>query len=283
MTTEKKLTNDILATIVLYNTSLEQSQTFQSLSKSLLYSSDHLEILVYDNSRDKMYTGKKYNSWHIHYYHDPANSGVSKAFNHGGALAKTLGKKWLLLLDQDTLFPREAINIYANALKENMPGLLAPYLFFKRKLISPFSIKSGKGRIINYIHPGKYSLDQIMPVNSGLLINVEDFWSCGGYNESFPLDYSDFAFIERYRKICPDFKVINLECEHQFSGLDHAGDKQSALKRFEHFCNSTLRYKREVSPYLKSSKLIIRRALRLSIAYKSISFLKIAIMTISKK
>ncbi|GAA0892416.1 hypothetical protein GCM10009122_20950 [Fulvivirga kasyanovii] len=283
MPKEKKLCNSILATIVLYNTSLEQSQTFRSLSKSLLYSSDRLEVLVYDNSPNRMYTGKKHSSWHIHYFHDPANSGVSKAFNHGGALAKALGKKWLLLLDQDTLFPSEAINIYGNEIKENIAGLLAPYLFFKRKLISPFSLKSGEGRIINHIQPGSYSLDQVMPVNSGLLINVEDFWSCGGYNESFPLDYSDFAFIERFRKIHPDFKIIELTCEHQFSGLEQFGNKQATLQRFKHFCNSTLKYKREVNPLLNSNKLIIRRAVRLGMIYKSISFLRAALLALNNK
>lgn len=283
MAREKKLTDSILATIVLYNTSLEQSQTFRSLSKSLSYSSDHLEVLIYDNSPNRMYTGKKHSSWHIHYFHDPANSGVSKAFNHGGALAKALGKKWLLLLDQDTHFPIEAINIYDNEIKENMSGLLAPYLFFKNKLVSPFCINSGEGRIINHLHPGSYSLDQFMPVNSGLLIKVEDFRSCGGYNESFPLDYSDFAFIERFRTIRPDFKVINLTCEHQFSGLEHLGNKQTTLKRFNHFCNATLKYKREINPLLNCNKLIIRRAVRLSIIYKSMSFLKAALLVLNKK
>ncbi|MBL6449790.1 glycosyltransferase [Fulvivirga sp. 29W222] len=275
--------DDILATIVLYNTSLEESLTFRSLSESLLRSSDRLEVLVYDNSPFKMHMGNKYSSWHIHYYHDPTNSGVSKAFNHGGSLAKTLSKKWLLLLDQDTFFPKEAINAYAHCIKHSMSTLFAPRLLSKKKLISPFKIKFGEGETVSVIHTGKYPLNQFMPINSGLLVNVEDFWSCGGYNESFPLDYSDFAFIERFRKIRPDFEIIDMTCAHQFSGHDNSGNKQSTLKRFQHFCNATLRYKMEVNHQLNCKKLIMRRAARLSIAYKSMAFIKTAILAIKNK
>lgn len=282
MTEEKYNTNNILATIVLYNTSLEQSSSFQSLSEALSGFPDRLDVLVYDNSPTQMYTGELYSSWSIHYYHDPANSGVSKAFNKAGEFAKALGKKWMLLLDQDTSFPKDTIQTYLRIAKENNSGLFAPILLSRQKVISPFKVNAGEGRILTQISPGRYRLDQIMPVNSGMMVNTDDFRSSGGYNENFPLDYSDFAFIERFKKIRPYFEVINLTCEHQFSGLDHSGGKSAALKRFKHFCGSTLKYKNEIYPHLNCNKLIIKRALRLTMAFGSLTFLKTGILTIIK-
>ena len=49
--------------------------------------------------------GAELDGFRIHYISDPTNPGVSKAYNVGFELARQLNKKWLLLLDQDTVFP----------------------------------------------------------------------------------------------------------------------------------------------------------------------------------
>lgn len=275
----KNIIEDMLATIVLYNTSPEQSITFQTLSKALAHAPNPLEVLIYDNSPTKMYTGEIYDPWNIHYHHEPDNRGISGAFNWALALAKKLDKKWLLLLDQDTAFPTNTFKIYAKAIENGKMNLFAPRLVSRGKIISPFKAHNGEGKMLPKVDPRKYQFNKIMPVNSGLIVNVESFETCGGYNEAFPLDYSDFAFIERYKKINPEFEVIDLTCEHQFSGIIPS-EKGSSIIRFAHFCDATKKYKLEIDPRLNVSKVILKRALRLSVMFRSTTFLKTAFTTL---
>ncbi|ELR71223.1 glycosyl transferase, group 2 family protein [Fulvivirga imtechensis AK7] len=276
MNTKIQTTESVLATIVLYNTSLEHSETFQSLSKALKSTENRVEILVYDNSPSMMYAGEIYDSWNIHYIHDEMNSGISRAYNAACNLAKKLGKKWLFLLDQDSTFPENTFHTYGEAMERGHTSLLAPQLFSQKKLISPFGPQPGKGKILKNIDPGIYSLHKVMPVNSGIMVRVEHFEACGGYNECFPLDYSDFAFIDRYKQTHTCFEVLPLVCEHQFSGLN-AGSKASAHDRFNAFCRTTHLYRKNVDPATDAIKIILSRALRLTLHFRSPDFLKIAL------
>ena len=65
-----------------------------------------MDIVVYDNSPEyntSFIDNEKDNIYFaIHYIADYSNSGVSKAYNITARLGRTLNKKYLLLLDQDT-------------------------------------------------------------------------------------------------------------------------------------------------------------------------------------
>lgn len=278
---DKNIATHTLATIVLYHTSLEQSITFQTLNEALEGASEPLDVLVYDNSPSKMYTGAVYPSWNIHYYHDPANSGLSRAFNEASELARKLNKRWLLLLDQDTSFPRNTFQAYADSIAGKTSGMFAPVLTAHGKIVSPFKARAGEGSMLHHINPEKHSFDQLMPVNSGLLVSITDFVASGGYNESFPLDYSDFAFMERYKKIHADFEVIDVTCQHGFSGIQK-GDRQMTLDRFTHFCQATRRYRSQVDARVNVAKIILKRALKLTFVFRSGAFLKVAVSVLLK-
>lgn len=282
MTEKNNLFKNVLATIVLYNTSLEHSVTFQSLSKALECSSGKLDVFVYDNSPIQMYAGQTYDAWNIHYKHDPMNSGISKAYNLALRQAKKLGKQWLLLLDQDTFFPINSLEIYASAIDRDPGiGLFAPRLTSHSRIISPFRYRSGKGEILESAETGTYSLKKFMPVNSGILINAQDFESCGGYDECFPLDYSDLAFMKRLYEVNPEFLVLPLTCEHEFSGFVNS-EKHPTLKRFRLFCESTIRYKQIIEPDMSASIILFRRALKLTVQFNSFQFLKTAFQYLYK-
>lgn len=279
MGTKSYTTERVLATIVLYNTSLEHSETFQSLSKALSNIKGRMDILIYDNSPSMMYAGKIHEGWNIHYIHDALNSGISKAYNTACSLAKKLDKKWLLLLDQDTIFPDDALQIYEKAVGRKGANLLVPRLISNGILVSPFKPRSGKGEILKNIDPGVYRLDAVMPVNSGLMVRVEDFEACGGYNESFPLDYSDFAFITRYMQVRSHLEVLPLVCEHEFSAFN-SDQKASSLNRFRSFCRATLLYGKIVDPGTDVIKIIFSRALKLSLRFRSPVFLRAALQNL---
>lgn len=267
----------ILAVLVLYNSKLEESVAFVSLTESLNQLGSSMDILVYDNSPAPMYsTDKKHPEWNVYYVHDPDNSGISKAYNHGLSIAKENNKKWLLLLDQDTSFPLNALSIYSEAIKLTRNAtLFAPKLISRGRIISPFKTGLGKGKILESVAVGEQSFDDIMPINSGILISKDLMIDSGGYNEDFPLDFSDFAFIHRLKKILPKFQIIDLECNHQFSGFDMS-DKKTSLARFKNFCNAVMLYKSSIEPDMNAFIILFTRTLKLTLAFKTLSFLKVS-------
>jgi hypothetical protein len=85
---------DFIAVLVLYQTSLQQSATFISITKGLKNSGQHLNLVVYDNTPG--YNAGLTNGdllmeeigVTITYKADAANGGVSKAYNFGAAEEK---------------------------------------------------------------------------------------------------------------------------------------------------------------------------------------------------
>jgi GT2 family glycosyltransferase len=75
------------------------------------------------------------------------NPGVSRAYLEGARVAAERGKRWLLLLDQDTCFPSEAITVYADALRRYPTEVLfAPVLRAGARIVSPCAYRFPRGR-----------------------------------------------------------------------------------------------------------------------------------------
>ena len=68
-----------------------------------------------------------------------------------------------------------------------------------------------------------------------MLINLEAFRLVGGYNEKVKLDFSDFQFIERFKKRFDSFYVINVIAKHAFSDTEINTSKLN--KRFISYCD----------------------------------------------
>src|SRR6516225_5991559 len=104
ITDHEEVLDDVLSVIVLYKCDLKNSVSFNSILKAAEESKGALRLLLYNNSPEinidtSTYGQKKIN---VSLINDDANSGVSKAYNLAHSMAKQGGKKWLLLLDQDT-------------------------------------------------------------------------------------------------------------------------------------------------------------------------------------
>jgi len=87
--------NQVIAVIVLYNTLGDDSITFKSLAKCLASTNLTLDILVYDNRASPSGANGNVNisELNIHYYHDPSNSGLSKAYNLASRVGFELKKE----------------------------------------------------------------------------------------------------------------------------------------------------------------------------------------------
>lgn len=275
--------DDTLAILVLYKIPLNSSDAFISLTASLKANDASLDLFVYDNSPTTHLSPPINQSWRITNVHDPANPGVSKAYNEGFKNAKQSGKKWLLLLDQDTIFPNNAIERYHAALVTHPnQSCFVPQLVDRIGIISPFKFRLGNGFRINSVSKGIHSISKLQFINSGMMIRLNGFEKAKGFNEKLKLDFSDLAFISRLKRNLSKFVVVDLTVNHSLSGSIKK-NLQEDLERFMLYSNSAIEFKQSEMRGLSLPLCIIPHALRLCVHHGTLIFLKEAVRTLAKK
>ena len=267
-----QFSKSLLIIIVVYQRTLEDCESFRSIV-GLQPDDFPLEVFVYDNSPQNQNVIHHKNI-NIKYVHDPQNSGVSKAYNEGAKYAAENRKEWVLLLDQDTNLPKCILEKYRSAINGNpYIDLFVPILKLKGGTIfSPSLYKFKRGFFLKNIEVGKHSLNRYAPVNSGMMVRTSAFLDVGGYNEEVQLDFSDFQFIERFRKKHPDFVVIDAECGHDFSNDEGTFESQSM--RFQLYCKGARNVENKSHwDWHQYNLVVFIRALRLTLRYRNTEFL----------
>lgn len=216
----------IFPIIVTYNTSYKDCNTY----KSLLCHYDNMPMLIYDNSPTPI--NSEFKTEYVHYKNDPNNGGVSKAYNYGAKIAKEIvNADFVLLLDQDTTFEPNYINILNDAIdKYKSVNLFVPIIRYNDgRIFSPVGFSFWKIKLME-LSPGLHSLKNTLPVNSGSCIRIDNMMSVGGYNENIPLDFSDFDFFHRLSKTSDTFYVVDSTAKQSFSN-----DETDTEKLYERF------------------------------------------------
>ena len=270
---------DTLVVIVLYKMALEDSPTFVTLGKALESNDSRLDLFVYDNSPTCKESNKN-NLWHIEYRHNPDNAGVSRSYNEAKDWALKIGKRWLLLVDQDTEFPSNALSSYYQSLQEEPDQeCFVPRLIDHRGLLSPFRFHLGNGFRIGSISAGIHPLKKLQFINSGMLIHMETFVKAGGFNEKLKLDFSDLSFIERLRRIISHFVVVDFTAHHSLSGAVNSHVLQM-LGRFKSYCQAAKEFNNSELKNLSLSFYLFPRALKLCMTYRTWVFMLVAWQTL---
>lgn len=212
----------IFPVIVLYKSQLAEAVAY----RTLLANNDFQKIMVYDNSPSDFIQQSFENPSRIEYVRDVNNGGLSKAYNTAAKFASQNGFTHLLILDQDTEFPETAIDVYKYCLEQNI--LCAPILITKNH--SPFSPSQREGLRTKALSlsPGVYSLKKYMPVNSGMMIPIDLFKACGGYDDNVRLDFADYVFLSRYKLVDSKFRLMNLIAVQDFS------NDEADIKKLQH-------------------------------------------------
>ena len=266
----------LIAIVVIYNMELAHSKTFQSLNKALKKKNQILDLMVYDNSPNKQFHTEEFQleSFHVFYVSDINNPGVSKAYNTGFKRAESMGKKWMLLLDQDTDFPENVFDKYQEAMQQSPKvKLFAPTLRTQHLIFSPSKYFLKRGFHLKVIKPGIYDLNSIVPVNSGIMIDRIVFGEVGGYKEDVKLDFSDFQFLQRFKKHYRNFAVIDLVCQHGFSNIDLV-DIENMEKRYAYYCEGARNSIESPSDRFIFPMISLMRGLKLTLRFKSTTFIK---------
>ena len=106
-----------------------------------------------------------------------------------------------------------------------------------------------------------------------MLVNLKAFHEVGGYNEKVKLDFSDFQFIERFRKVYKTFYVVDIICEQDFS--DDEISLPTQAKRFRYYCEGARNIEKEGAwDWIQYNSFVLLRAMRLTIRYGNVSFLR---------
>jgi hypothetical protein len=259
--------NDLMVIVVLYKKKISD---LSMIIQSNLMSGQNIDIFVYDNSVKPQQMPEK-EGFHFHYVHDKSNAGVSKAYNEGIKKAKELNKKYVLLLDQDTNIVAADLEKYlllADKYGENY--LYAPIVYREKRIYSPAYINCFIGKVQNlesFSYQEIYSLDKKSLINSGLMIPVSLIDLIGGFDENIKLDFSDFYFIEKYKKINSDVILLDLYLQHSLSG-DEGKNYSAEMLRYKYYCNGAKYFNIALNEFRLLPAL--RRMLRLIIKYKSL-------------
>jgi GT2 family glycosyltransferase len=276
MLNQEQLIDKTLAIVVLYEIDIKDATSIKCLNDAINFEKSNLDILIYDNSRTSMKIDNSlFPNLNIKYKHDSRNMGLGIAYNFGAKLAQSMNKKWILLLDQDTLFENEIFDKYLLAIY-NYPSvsLFAPILKLKNgKNFSPCFYFFKRGFMTSNISTGLNSLHKYSPVNSGMLIRIESFLKCGGYNENIKLDFNDFQFIERFRKFENQFVVTSSVGIQDFS--NDTNDISKLNIRYAIYCDSAKNCEKiSIVDKFKYFIVVLQRSITLSLRTKSLIYFR---------
>ena len=269
---------DFLPVLVVYQCPLSQSLTWRSIIEESKRLGVTFDLMIYDNSPLAQVPPET--SLTLYYRHDQANSGVSKAYNEGFKLAVRLQKKWLLFLDQDSSFPTGWMEIYSKTVAEANTDqkVIVPIMTSGSKIISPFNYWICLGSSPKTMTSGIKSLKNHYAINSGLLISAKSFEKVGGYDELIPLDFSDFAFMHKLKKLNVPLSVIDLRVNHRLSSHQKE-ENAKAQERFQLYCLGNKRFIRYTHLSIVHFIVALFRALKMGIHFRTFGFIKIFLHT----
>lgn len=255
---------DIFPVIVIYKCSIYKSRAYSSLIKGKVSGS----FMIYDNSPSSFIQSENPPTNAI-YIRDTNNKGLAEAYNAAAAEAGRLGYTHILLLDQDTLFPENSWHEYEKA--EHYNGIIAPQLATDDgKPFSPVDISgwSPKGTRLN---AGEHSLYKYNVVNSGICIPIRLFLNAGGYDPATPLDFADFQFNRRIRKLRSSFMLLPFTALQDFS--DNCTDPVKLLSRFRLYASSAKGFITEgITDALKHHFSVLKHTIALTIRTRNMAF-----------
>lgn len=174
----------IAAIVVLYNPSIEEIEHIND------YCDKVDETIIMDNSKENhFYEIKKYLKTMdtVEYKHYGKNVGLCVALNEGIMIIKEHGHEWGLLMDADSSFITDIVNVYRKYIRKNMNNniaILSPVHIFDRKRMEKFS--------------GEREVKWAM--TSGCLYNVRKFVEIGGFKEELYVDGLDIDYCYRARE-----------------------------------------------------------------------------------
>ena len=259
------------AAVVVYNGFCGDSPTCQAL-KAL--SQLPVSVLIYDNSTSD-YGNRAYceeNGWV--FLGGDGNMGISKAYNACiDYLVNHDPADMLCLFDDDTHIDPSYFTSLQEACEGAKENIFVPLIYAAGNLMSPCILDSAH-RVTPFSDQDaalSYKGDHLSAINSCMALRTTLFADFR-YDENVFLDGVDHNFVLQMRQKGETIRVFPYRCDHAFSGAEKPPIK-SAQVRFRIYAKDygyILRNDRK-----SFLRLVGKRALHLTLQYKSLTFLKI--------
>ncbi|WP_421000465.1 glycosyltransferase [Carnobacterium maltaromaticum] len=264
--------------MVLYEQTLEDSKTFQSLIRYLpVYkNNNNITLLVFDNSVNLVNKVDKKDIDYI-YIKNEGNIGLAKSYNQATKYANLMKSEWMLLLDQDTELSKEYFETIFNIKK--IPSTVVsciPQIISNNKIISPI-LSVGLPKLQNELmEPGTYQ--DLMAINSASLLKISFLNEIDGFNEEFSLDYLDHWLYLEINKRKKSIQVLDVVIKHELSVMDY---NSISVERYQSILNSESNFYTNYSdlPNKVYKNRLILRSFKQFIKVKN---KKIAMLTLKK-
>ncbi|AFL90564.1 putative glycosyltransferase [Terriglobus roseus DSM 18391] len=223
----------ILVVIVRYRVPVSESATIQSLTRAFAADPslhDRYTTLLWDNSAEPLTDPPA----GMLYRHDPANSGITGAFNASAAYAEQHGFPWILLLDQDSDLPPNFLHDMAEVANHvhNIPEVaaIAPSIYAQGFPASPHRVL--RNRHVPYpAGESGIASGEATAINSGSMLRVKDLLAVGGYSAAFQQEYSDwYIFHQLHRAGKKLWRAANIRVDHVMTVMDY--DNLLSVKRY---------------------------------------------------
>lgn len=217
----------IQAILVLYERGLGESETYRSLTRSVLAGAcaESVDVLVYDNtanprpkpeSTDLPYT----------YIHNPQNGGIAAAYNAALYMTSLNKAEWLLLLDQDTRLPKEFMARLLAVLEcvsgDSQVVSVVPQVRQGECPVSPSLVKMGWRLKPIEVHVTGIVDKRVTAINSGASIRCSFLRELGGFDQRFPIDYLDHWLFQKINVCSRRIYIFDQIIDHNLSINDFA-------------------------------------------------------------
>ena len=175
--------------VVLYNPS---KQIIENLNNYLQFVN---KLYVIDNSEKPFFNKQLFSNSNIDFYYKNENLGIAKALNIGCKKAIEDGFKWLLTMDQDSIFNINTVNQLCDYIENNDVSktyIVSPWL--NTKLLDEKPVEK-------ISHPTDV-------MTSGSIMNLDLYKKIGGFKEWLFIDGVDIEYCLRLKKY--NYKVMRL-------------------------------------------------------------------------
>jgi len=209
--------------VVLYRTTLQESETFQTLSAALREHqalAARISLLIYDNSPEPQSVEMPVGFFaKTSYQHDPSNGGLATAYNQALHAAEEAGETWLWLFDQDTtVLPGLIPAVFAaidSTPQSEVCGII-PRLVQDGVMLSPVAVHRFRYLAMDAgfsgLNPGA-----LTALNTCACLRVSALRAIGGFPSTYWLDFLDYAVFHRLHKQGGRLLVLDVAIPHRLS------------------------------------------------------------------
>ncbi len=164
------------------------------------------------------------------------NYGIAYAQNRGIEAALASGSEWILLSDQDTVFPENYVESFKKKIEVFGKNKIYVPTFFNevKNQKEPVSISLSKSAVPS----GVDAIPVVHAIASGTIFSREVFEKIGGMKENLFIDYVDFEFSWRARNFgIQTLCFPDIEVQHQLgdSFKKVFGKKITLRSKFRYF------------------------------------------------